>query len=229
MIDFKNKNILVVAAHPDDEILGCGGTIAKAREAGATVSFLILGEGPTSRATAQDDKTKSEAIIAARNAADILDVTNIFFGSFPDNRFDSLPLLDLIKFIEQVAQEVQPDIVFTHHYGDLNIDHSYTHRATMTAFRPLPDHKPLTLLGFEVLSSTEYSPPNSLPQFSPNVFINIENFIEKKQLALKAYDSEICEWPHPRSTETTRHLAQLRGAHSGCKAAEAFILYRTIN
>lgn len=229
MINFKNKSILVVAAHPDDEILGCGGTIAKAKSQGASISFLLLGEGPTSRKCADDTQTKDFAVTSAQEAAEALGVDNVFFGNLPDNKFDSLPLLDLVKLIEKTGNEVKPDIVFTHHFGDLNIDHSQTHRATITAFRPLPGSKPVTLLGFEVLSSTEYAPPNSLPPFEPNVYVDIEPYLNLKMTALEAYSSEMCPWPHPRSMETTEHLARLRGAHCGCKAAEAFILYRSIS
>lgn len=220
------KNVLVVAAHPDDEMLGCGGTLARLRSAGARVCVLLLGEGPTSRGSTDNDEARNGASFSAKAAAAALAIEDIRFASLPDNRFDSLPLLEIIKRIEAVGQEVQPDLIFTHHAGDLNIDHSVANRAVMTAFRPLPGEPSRTVLGFEVLSSTEYSPPGLGAPFQPTLYVDIATYLERKLQALEAYASEMRPWPHPRSYKTVEHLARLRGSQCGCEAAEAFVLLR---
>lgn len=221
---------LVIAAHPDDEMLGCGGTLARLAANGCGITILLLGEGPTSRdstaiaSSAAKDQARSSALLAARE----LNIDNVQFGNLPDNQFDSIPLLKLIQPIEKIAALVKPDIVFTHHPGDLNVDHERTHRAVMTAFRPLPGSRVKAILGFEVLSSTEYNTPGSTAHFSPNVYSNISEFLMKKQEALTHYASEMRSWPHPRSTEGVEHLARLRGCQCGHEAAEAFMLCRCV-
>ena len=155
-MDMFGKKILVVAAHPDDEILGCGATLAKFIRAGKIVTLLLLGEGPMARGA--DDAQREKAVTSARAAARQLGISDVRFSNLPDNRFDTLPLLSIIRLIEEAADDVLPDTVLTHHAGDLNIDHQRTHQAVMTAFRPLPTQKPVLLLGFEVLSSTDYTP-----------------------------------------------------------------------
>ena len=220
--------IFVVAAHPDDEVLGSGGTIAKAVAAGAEVSVLLLGEGPTSRQSSSSSSERAHAVDSAQLAAQTLGVANLYYGALPDNKFDTVPLLDITQLIESIAEKIQPDLVITHHSGDLNIDHSITHRAVMTAFRPLPEARQVTVLGFEVPSSTEYATPNVMPAFVPNVYVNVSEFLAEKSSALEAYSSEMRTFPHPRSFEAVEHLARLRGAHCGCDAAEAFVLYRTL-
>lgn len=221
--------VFVVAAHPDDEMLGCGGTLARFAEQGALIHILLLGEGPTARLTESDD-APLVARHSAQTAAKALGIPsqNVYFASLPDNRFDTVPLLDIVQRIETLAAQVRPDIVFTHHVGDMNQDHRLTHQAVMTAFRPLPGTKAVTLLGFEVLSSTEYTPPHTAPAFCPNVFVDISATLGKKCSALDAYASEMRPWPHPRSVEAVRHLAALRGASCGRDAAEAFMLYRVL-
>ncbi len=223
MLDFISK-VLVVAAHPDDEILGCGGTLAALCAAGKKIRILLLGEGPTART--EDSQTRMEAKASALKACASLGIDDLYFGNLPDNRFDSLELLQITKIIEKHAQDFQPDTVFTHHTGDMNLDHCLTARATLTAFRPLPDSRVNLLLGFETLSSTEYSPPGTAPAFCPNFFVDIENSLCAKKRALLAYASELRPWPHPRSLEGIAHLAAMRGAQCGLKAAEAFMLYR---
>ena len=213
---FNAANVLVVA-HPDDEMLGCGGTLARFAALGAEGHILLLGEGPLARGS----ETEAAQIIGLNEA-------NVHFASLPDNRFDTVALLDIVQHIEALAEQVQPDLVFTHHAGDMNQDHRLTHQAVMTAFRPLPGAKPATLLGFEVLSSTEYTPPHTAPAFCPNVFVDISATLDTKCRALEEYASEMRPWPHPRSMEAVRHLAALRGCFCGHEAAEAFILYRTL-
>ena len=229
MINFtKVQNILVVAAHPDDEMLGCGGTIARLRKMGKNVHIVLLGEGPAARTIQKEEDLRSEARRSAQKAAATMGIDNVYFASLPDNRFDTIALLDITQFIENISAKIMPDVVFTHHAWDMNQDHRITHQAVMTAFRPLPNIPPVTLLGFEVLSSTEYTPANTAPSFNPNIFINIAQTIETKLNALETYASEMRPWPHPRSFEAVTHLAALRGCSCGCEAAEAFVLYRKV-
>jgi LmbE family N-acetylglucosaminyl deacetylase len=224
------QNILVVAAHPDDEMLGCGGTLSRLRAGGAHVCILLLGEGSTARETnaAGFDAVRSGASASVLAAAKVLDISEVRFIGLPDNRFDTVPLLDVIKAVESVKRAVQPDLVLTHHAGDLNIDHALTQRAVMTAFRPLPGEKPVSILSFEVLSSTEYAPPGFAAPFQPNVYVDITEHLEAKQKALAAYASEMRPWPHPRSYKAVEHLARLRGSQCGVEAAEAFALCRGV-
>lgn len=229
MINFtKTQKVLIVAAHPDDEMLGCGGTIARLQQEGKNVHILLLGEGPVARTSQNTEETISVARNSAQKAAGTLGIDNVYFAALPDNRFDTVALLDVVQIIEKVAAMTMPDVVFTHHAGDMNQDHRITHQAVMTAFRPLPDAKSVTMLGFEVLSSTEYTPAHTAPVFAPNYFVNIERFMDAKQRGLKAYASEMRPWPHSRSAEAVAHLAAFRGCSCGCSAAEAFILYRSV-
>lgn len=220
-------NILVVAAHPDDEVLGVGGTISKYASMGQNVHILILGEGVTSRfhirneADPDDLKKMRECSI---NASKMLGAEDIYFENLPDNRFDSVPLLDLIKVIEKHVERVNPEIIYTHHYGDLNIDHRITFEAVKVATRPLPYSNLKKLLCFEVLSSTEWAVPKKDNQFIPNVFVDISDTIEIKMNAMQIYESEIRDFPHPRSKEGIKLLAKNRGMMVGKEACEAFEL-----
>ncbi len=232
------KNILVIAAHPDDEVLGCGATMARFAAEGARVNVLLLGEGPLARTPKLDHETSNNikkcTTLSAQAAAEILGVHKLIcagvdgFQGFPDNRFDTVALIDIVQFIEKIAAEINPDAIFTHHAGDLNIDHRITHEAVMTAFRPLPSCALKFICGFEVLSSTEYATPNVFPAFVPNFHVNTTGFMDKKQEALRAYSSEMRNFPHPRSYESVQYLASLRGSHNGMHAAESFICYRFV-
>lgn len=222
------KKILVVAAHPDDEILGCGGTIARYAQQGAEIRSLILGEGVTSRTTVSKknshlalENLKKQALTANK----ILGVKKVYFSSLADNRFDTVPLLEIIKEIEKVKNDFKPEIIFTHYRSDLNIDHQITYQAVLTATRPLPKEFVKMILAFEVASSTEWNYPLS---FSPNVFYDITETIDLKIKALAAYHSEMREFPHPRSLSGIKLQAQNRGLQSGVTDAEAFMLVRNI-
>lgn len=226
-----NKKILVVAAHPDDEILGCGGTMAVHSRIEDEVYVLILGEGITSRDESRDKEKRVKEIDSLKmnieSANKIVGTRESFVFDFPDNRFDSVSLLDIIKVIEKVKNEIRPDIIYTHHQGDLNVDHQIAFRAVMTACRPLKDESVKEIYSFEVLSSTEWASDNS-KYFMPNYFINITDTIEKKTQAMKAYTTEIRDFPHPRSVKSIETLACNRGISVGLEFAEAFMLVRGV-
>lgn len=226
----ERKSVLVVAAHPDDEILGCGGTICRHSEAGDDVNILILAEGATSRDEHRDpDRHKSYMSglqDAANCAAEILGARRPVFGGLPDNRLDSIDLLDVTKLIEREIARIDPHIVYTHHSSDLNLDHWVTHRATLTACRPIHGTRLRTLRTFEVLSSTEWAAPGAATTFAPMFFVDVTTVLDRKLRALEAYGAEMRPFPHPRSYEAVRALAAWRGASSGVAAAEAFQLIR---
>lgn len=224
------EQVLVVAAHPDDDILGCGGTIAKMVSHGAGVHVLFLADGCSSR---DPDHTVHKAALdkrrkAARQACRILGTTSVTFLNFADNRMDTEALLDIIKPIESLITKHQSDTVITHHAGDVNIDHRRTHQAVIAASRPQRGCSVRTLLFFETPSSTEWQPPNSDQAFAPNWFVDITEFLERKLSALDVYNSELRPWPHPRSRKGVEHLARWRGATIGVEAAEAFVLGRQL-
>jgi N-acetylglucosamine malate deacetylase 1 len=222
------NSILVVAAHPDDEAFGCGGTMANLADQGNDVHVAFLADGVSARgavgAALQAELTARRA--AARAAADILGVRSVTFSDLPDNRMDTVALLDVIGIVEALVAQHEPDTVITHHGNDLNIDHQLTHQAVVTACRPQPGHLVRTLLSFEVPSSTEWQVPGASGAFAPNWWSNIATTLERKLLALGAYAAELRPWPHPRSPEAVEHLARWRGASVGMEAAEAFTLER---
>lgn len=224
--------VLVVAAHPDDEVLGCGGTMARHAAEGDLVHALILAEGLTSRDAARDRAGRggelSELALAAQRANAALGVRSLELLDFPDNRMDGAELLDVVKAVEARLAALKPAIVYTHHGGDVNIDHRVTHQAVVTACRPVPGASVRELLFFEVASSTEWQPPGSAPSFQPNQFVDIGATLAAKRLALAAYAGEMRPWPHARSIEAVEHLAGWRGASCGCAAAEAFVVGRRL-
>lgn len=226
------RSILVVVAHPDDEVLGCGGTIARHADAGDAVRVLIAAEGATSRRSERDRSASAEELSglvhAAHQACRILGTLGVEFLDLPDNRLDSLDRLDLIKLVEKRIARHQPEVVYVHHAGDVNVDHRRLHEAVVTACRPSPHHPVRRLLSFEVASSTEWQAPGSAPAFQPNWFVDISAQWARKQQALKAYESEMRAWPHARSHEALEHLARWRGSQVGVEAAEAFCLLRQL-
>lgn len=224
--------VLVVAAHPDDEVLGCGGTIARHADAGDQVQVLIVAEGATSR---QEQRNRLQAgdelsalAQAALKAGLILGAAGVELLDLPDNRLDCLDRLDLIKRIEERIDRHQPQVVYVHHAGDVNVDHRRLHEAVVTACRPTPGQPVRLLLSFEVASSSEWQPPGSAPAFQPNWFVDISDQWHRKRDALVAYASEMRPWPHARSLEALGHLARWRGAQVGVEAAEAFCLLRQL-
>ena len=218
------NKILIIGAHPDDEILGVGGTILKHVKAGDQVKILILGDGETSRPTADIAKREKQA----KAVAMALGVKDLILEKLPDNQFDSMPLLEVVKKIEKVISEFKPEIVYTHHGNDLNIDHQLTFQAVITACRPQPEFCVKKILTFETLSSTEWQNKTSDKIFLPNEYQDISEFIDKKIEILKNYQDELRLYPHPRSAEGIKILAQYRGLEVGFKYAEAFCLIRNI-
>jgi LmbE family N-acetylglucosaminyl deacetylase len=212
-----------VAAHPDDEVLGVGGTIARHAAEGDRVDIVICAEGLTSRAPAAADALE-ELRNCARRAAGVLGAREPRFLGFPDNRMDSLTRLDVVKRVEEAVADFEPDVVYTHCPADRNIDHGVVFDAVATACRPLPASRVRAIYCFETLSSTEWGEPVG---FAPVHFIDINQTLETKVAALECYASEMRSFPHPRSYEAVRHLARWRGSSAGFTAAEAFALWRS--
>ena len=226
------KIALVIAAHPDDEVLGCGATIARLVDEGWIVHVVILSEGATSRSVRRDramhEKELSELTQSSVEAIRILGSKSVKLLTLPDNRMDGMELLDVVKIIEAEIEYYRPIMVMTHHVGDVNVDHSIIHNAVITACRPQPDHPVKIMLFFEVPSSTEWRPAVSGMQFAPNYFYDVSKTLDRKLAALNVYASEMKNFPHARSIETITHLARWRGATVGYDAAEAFMLGRMI-
>lgn len=223
------KSALVVVAHPDDEVLGLGGTTAKLASRCVTVDVLILATGATSRSSVAADNTGAIDRLReqANAAAFVLGTNPPKFGDFPDNAMDTVALLDVVKAVEAAVLEVQPELILTHHGSDLNIDHRITHEAVLTACRPLPGSKVKAIMTVETASSTEWQ-STGLSPFKPNVFIDVSSSLNQKLDALRCYVDEMRPSPHPRSLEQISDLAGFRGRSVGVDAAEAFELVRCV-
>ncbi len=220
--------IAVVAAHPDDEVLLAGGTVARHTAAGGEAAILILATGGTGRGGGRGRaKYVAKLREAARRSAKILGAGRIEFADFPDNAMDTVPLLAVVKRVEKFMNDWRPRTVYTHHAGDLNVDHRLVHQAVLTACRPLPGAMVTEILAGEVNSSTEWA-ADSQALFVPNDFVDIGAGLTKKIAALECYADEIRHWPHPRSRRGVEAAAHWRGAQSGFEAAEAFIIVRRL-
>jgi LmbE family N-acetylglucosaminyl deacetylase len=219
--------ILIVAAHPDDETLGVGGTMAKLAAASHEVHVCILTEGVTARHrhVAQQQK-------CAMRACEVLGVSDVMFCGLPDQRLDALPLLDVITPIEKRVGQIRPDLVFTHFSQDANQDHRIVFQATLVATRPMPRTSVATVLCYETASSTEWAPPFPGSVFSPNLFVDISATLPVKLDAMRAYEQtfsgEMHPFPHPRSYQALEAISRRHGAASGVDAAEAFMLVRHV-
>lgn len=221
-----SNTVLVVAAHADDEALGCGGTIARHVAEGDSVYLIFMADGISSRIGASEADMELRRSAADR-AQKILGITEVHHLNFPDNRMDSIPLLDIVQELEPVVQRTAPSVIYTHHHGDLNIDHRRTQDAVMTVCRPQPGSSVKEIYGFEVLSSTEWSNPQIEP-FTPNLYVDVSAQWPAKLAALQAYVDEMRSMPHSRSVEHVEALAQHRGSSIGVQMAEAFAVYRMI-
>ncbi len=226
MFGARDITAVCIAAHPDDEVLFCGGTLARHARAGHRVATLILGAGLDARGKAEAD-VHAALLSAATEAARRLGAPAPRCLDFADNRFDTVPLLELIRAVEAFIAETKPSVIYTHHRGDLNIDHRCAHDAVLTACRPLPGASVRRILCGETPSSTEWQAPTYRP-FRPTIYCDIASTIDAKVSALEAYAGEIRAFPHPRSADGVRALAALRGAESGFAAAEAFELAREL-
>lgn len=220
----ESQTILAIVAHADDEALGCGGTLARHAANGDTVHIIIMADGVTSRAADAKREPRNNSCF---KVAEMLGAQKPILMDLPDNKMDSVPLLDIVQKIEPVIFNLKPDIVYTHHGNDLNVDHVITHKALLTVLRSLPGGFVKAIYAFEVLSSTEWSSPHTGAPFVPDHYVDISAHMEKKMQALKAYDEEMRPFPHARSYEAVQALAILRGAQSGLKAAESFSTIRS--
>ena len=222
--------VLVVAAHPDDEVLGCGATMARLAAEGQPVHIAILGEGITSRSSRDDSGAELLRRLhqQAEAAALKIGAKDVVLFKLPDNRLDTLPMLEIAKLIEGLIQKLRPAVIYTHHPGDLNLDHGIVHRAVLIATRPVLGHPVRQILTFEVPSSTEWAFQKIEPVFRPNVFVEVSKTLDAKIAALACYDSETRDFPHPRSEQTLRAIATRWGSIIGCTAAESFELVRSI-
>ena len=221
--------VLVIAAHPDDEVLGCGGTIARLAQEGSELYTAILGEGITSRYVKREeaDPAAVESLgTRSKQVAKLLGTVDVFLYNLPDNRFDTVPLLDIVKIIEELVERLRPKAVYTHSGGDLNIDHLIVHRAVLTATRPVRGSSVKEMYAFEVPSSTEWAFGQFRPGFRPNVFVDISLTIDAKLKAMELYDTEVRSFPHPRSPEAIQATARRWGSVVGFECVEAFELIR---
>lgn len=221
-----NKTVLIVAAHTDDEALGCGGTIARHVAEGDTVFTVFMADGVSSR-TQADQVDLANRNAAAEHAREILGIQENFYIGLPDNRLDGLPLIEIVQRLEPIIRKLRPGIIYTHHHGDLNVDHRMTHQAVLTACRPIPGSCVQAIYAFEVMSSTEWATPMAEP-FVPNHYVDISNQLNIKMDALRAYQLEMRDAPHSRSISQLTHLAHHRGQSVGVVAAEAFATIRSI-
>jgi LmbE family N-acetylglucosaminyl deacetylase len=219
-------SILVIVAHSDDETIGLGGTIAKHVSEGEQVFGIYLTDGVGSRN--KDKMAASQRANAADMAAKELGLEWVGKFNFPDNALDSVPLIDIIRLIEEIKKQINPSMVYTHHFGDLNIDHQIAFQAVMTSFRPQPGESCKEIRTFEVPSATDFGAFSINKVFIPNLFVDIEPYWKVKKTALEFYGEEIHASPHSRSMEGVNILSKYRGVSVGCNRAEAFNLIRKI-
>lgn len=223
------KKILVFAAHPDDEFLGCGATLLKFKKKGFKIKSFFFGDGESSRKI-HTNLVLNSIIRREKQAIEVSKKSKFEkpeFARLPDNRLDTVPILEIIKYIEKQIKTHKPEIIFTHYENDLNIDHQIIYKAVITATRPLSKTFVKKIYSFEIPSSTEFSfNKNSKKIFNPNFFVDVEKTIKDKIRLLKIYKHEIKKWPHPRSLKSIKNLSMYRGSQIGTKYAEAFILVR---
>lgn len=230
MIPTARRVVLVIAAHPDDEVLGCAGTLVRHTRSEDQVHIAFLTDGVSSRG--REQPAREAAILrrraSASKAARIIGANPPHFLDFPDQRLDAIPLIEIAQAIETLAAPLQPDTIYTHSTGDLNVDHRLACAAVLTAFRPTPDRSVSAIYGFEILSSTEWNFGTSNLAFQPTRFVCISEMLKQKIAALEAYEEEMRDFPHPRSYNAVLALAALRGSTIGVEAAEAFSVLREV-
>ena len=222
-----SERVLIVASHPDDEVLGMAGTIAMHSSQGDTVSILFLGNGVGARGAKAMSET-TQRIAAANLAAKILGATIEAVHDFPDNRMDTVPLLDVVKAVEAAKGKLTPTLVYTHHAGDLNVDHQLCCRAVLTAFRPQPHELCKEIRTFEVNSSTEWAVPSLSGPFQPNLYVDVSQYEDLIYQAVSSYVMEMRPEPHARSLEMIINGRRMRGGQVGVSLAEAFMSVRRL-
>ncbi len=231
---FKNKRIMLVVAHPDDELLGLGASMHKLiKQFNCKIKVVILGEGITSRSDARDVKKWKKELAThkqnIKNAAKAIGYHEVKTYDFPDNRFDSVALLDIVKVIEKEKNDFKPEIIFTHHGGDTNVDHRQTFDAVITATRPMSHEVVKTIIAFETPSSTEWQAFNHPNYFKPNLFLEVsKKDVDAKIKGMESYEFEKRKYPHPRSPKALEIQCQRNGVIVGKEYAEAFMLIRSI-
>lgn len=217
-----STRVLVIAAHPDDEVLGCGGTVALHRKNGDHVSILVMCEGSSLRGVDQGHGDDHHLIAASAELG--VPKEHVRHVGMPDQRLDTMTLTDIIAPIEDAVREVQPTIVYCQHGGDVNIDHTILFKALLVATRPTAESIS-SIYAYEAASSTEWAHPR---EFVPDTFVNISSTLEQKLAAMACYRSEMRDYPHPRSLEALRHRAHYWGNQNCLDAAEPFITIRRI-
>jgi LmbE family N-acetylglucosaminyl deacetylase len=218
-------NIVVVAAHPDDEILGAGATFARHALAGDTVHAVVMAEGATSRYEAGMKESLHEA---GERAARAIGFASIRFESLPDQRLDTVPLIEVTQRVETILEELDPAIVYTHFSGDVNLDHGVVSRAVWTACRPYRFPRLTRVAAFETPSSTEWGAPHEGSGFRPTLFVDVTDTLDAKIAAIECYESELRPYPHPRSAQALRERAAFWGSVAGRPAVEPFMILREI-
>jgi LmbE family N-acetylglucosaminyl deacetylase len=222
------RNILVIAPHCDDEILGCGGTMSKFISQGHNIYVAIVTNGhlgaPELFTKEGTDKVRSEALAAHK----ILGVKETFFLDFPAPKLDSIPAYQLSIRLASIVADKQIETMYLPHRGDIHKDHRITYEAALVAGRPINNSPVKQILAYETLSETEWAPPFGDDAFIPTVFENIEGHLEKKLEAFRCFSTQIKEFPHPRSLKTIEILSNLRGATVGLSNVESFMLIRDI-
>jgi len=222
------KKVLIVAAHPDDEVIGCGGTIVRHVMAGDEVHVVFMTNGESSRIDLNCESNIVNRHQAAIDVSRLLNICTTQFFDLPDNKMDTIPLLDVVRLLESTIMKIEPSVVYTHYANDLNIDHCITHRAVMTACRPQPGCCVREIYSFEILSSTGWGGASPNSSFEPNYFVDISNVWRKKVDVLNIYNFEMRSFPHARSVEGIQALATLRGVSVGVSFAESFKVERII-
>lgn len=224
------NKILVIAAHPDDEVLGMGGTIAKLVREGNLVNVLIVTDGSSSQYRDSIDIVK---IIEDKKketwaCAQTLGVKNVYYGDQPDMKLDCTPHININKVIESIINQLQPDVVYTHFWGDVNMDHQNVYKSTVVAVRPVLGQVVKELYCYRVPSSTEWTPCKPDMMFMPNVFVDITEDAGQKYKAFGKYSTELREYPHPRSIQYLKELDMARGLEVGQGPTETFVLLRKL-
>ena len=219
------RRALVIAPHPDDEILGCGGTMLRLATAGAEIHVAIMTKASPPRFGASIAETGRRE---ARMAHDLLRVTATHLHDFPAAELDKIAHADINAALGELMARLAPDTIFVPFVGDVHLDHQLVFLSSMVAARPRAGLGPARILSYETLSETNWYAPGVTPTFAPNVYVDIGDTLDAKIAAFKCYASQVKNEPDERSVEAVRALAVLRGATVYRRAAEAFMLLRAI-